>query len=73
MNRPKYPDLTTIRLARLAALLEARRRGWLKDHTLQEIADLLEVNRSTIMRNLRDLDEFDQAVRDYLTRLENLK
>ena len=73
MTRQKYPDLTTIRMARLAALLEARQRGWLKDHTLQEIADLLEVNRSTVMRNLRDLDEFDQAVRDYLTRLENLK
>jgi DNA-binding MarR family transcriptional regulator len=69
----KYPDLTVPRVARLAALLEARKHGWLEGKTFQEIGDLLGVNRSTIMRNLRELDEYEQSTGEFLSRLENLK
>jgi len=55
--------------ARVIALYRARRMGWLDGKTLQEIATPLGVNRSTIMRNIRDLDQVDQLAEEYLEAL----
>lgn len=59
--------------ARLAILLELKREGMLQDLTLQQIADALGDgrNRSTIMRNLRDLQLVEseiERVRDRLNK-----
>ncbi len=54
---------------RLLVLLRLRQQGSLDGVTLQEIADQFGVNRSTIMRDLR---EIDQAEAEY-QRIKNLQ
>jgi hypothetical protein len=53
-------------VARTLALYRARRAGWLEGRTLQDLADRLGVNRSTISRNLRDLDHVRGLADEYL-------
>ena len=44
---------------RLLVLLRLREQGLLDEMTLQEIGDVLGLNRSTIMRDLRELDAIE--------------
>lgn len=74
-NRPRTEDtIPLIKAARIAALAEARRAGWLDGHSYQDIANTLDgVNRSTIQRNLDAIDRFEQLRTQFLARLANLK
>jgi DNA-binding IclR family transcriptional regulator len=64
------PDIKSLNhVARVIALQRARRMGWLEGRSLQEIGAELGVNRSTVMRNLRDLDEIEALAEEYLTAL----
>ena len=47
----------TTRAARLVILRDLQRFGYLEGLTLEEIGNRFEVNRSTILRDLRDLPE----------------
>jgi len=75
LNRPHVEDTTAlVKAARIAALADARKNGWLEQHSYQEIANILDhVNRSTIQRNLDAIDRFEQLRIQFLARLENLK
>lgn len=53
-------------IARVIALQRARKNGWLEGRPQEEIAARLGVNRSTICRNVADLDEIDQLANEYL-------
>lgn len=55
--------------ARLIALARAREYGWLNGMTLTEIGDRLGVNRSTAMRNIRELDQIADLVEKYIADL----
>ena len=59
-RRPRIVKIN--KAARLAALLVAQDRGLLENYTLQDIADAIGggIHRSTVMRDLRELE----AVRD---------
>lgn len=57
-------------IARIIALRRARRYGWLQGRTLQDIADAVDVNRSTILRNLREMDCIDQLAQDFTEKLK---
>ncbi len=74
-SRPHIEDtVALVKAARIAALAEARKNGWLEQRTYQEIANVLDgVNRSTIQRNLDAIGRFEQLRSQFLTRLENLK
>jgi hypothetical protein len=47
---------TATKAARLILLRNLRRLGYLEGMTLEQIGNRLHVNRSTILRDLRDLD-----------------
>lgn len=70
-------DRSTIKAVRIAALIHAREQGLLEGHSLNEIARVLAgdgevpVNRSTILRNLRDLDEAIELRNRLVERLRN--
>ena len=51
---------TTSKAGRLVLLLRLRDAGVLEDQTLQAIGDVLGVNRSTIPRDLRVLDQVEE-------------
>jgi len=52
------------RAARLMVLHELAEAGYLEGMTLQAIANVFDVHRSTIMRDLRVLPEMGPLVRD---------
>lgn len=54
---------TSTKAGRLMLLYHLRRDGVIDDLTLQEIGDALGVNRSTILRDLRDLDDVEAEYR----------
>jgi len=54
---------TSSKAARLMILYHLRQDGIIADLTLQEIGDALGFNRSTIMRDLRELDSVEQEYR----------
>lgn len=56
-------------VARVLALRRAQRNGWLEGRSLQDMADQLDVHRSTVMRNLRDLEEVERLADEYTSRL----
>jgi len=58
--------------ARLIALLHAEDLGYLKHHTCQEIADQFGLNRSTISRDLRSLEQLRRLVGVNEIKLKNL-
>jgi NADH:ubiquinone oxidoreductase subunit E len=66
---PKTDHANIQHAARIIALDRAQRNGWLNNKTLQEIADHLDVHRSTIMRNLRDLSEIRTLSEQYINDL----
>ena len=68
---------TASKAARMAALIVAREQGWLEDLSLNAIAKVLAgdgepVNRSTILRDLRMLDEVISLRNRLVERLRNL-
>lgn len=66
------------KVARLAALVYASERGWLKGRSLEEIARVLAgegeepVNRSTILRTLRDVEPARELRDRMIERLRSL-
>jgi predicted DNA-binding transcriptional regulator YafY len=50
------PERPETKAARLVVLRELRQAGYLEGQTLQSIANVFDVNRSTILRDLRTLD-----------------
>jgi len=60
------------RAARLIALMNAQSFGYLKHHTLQEIANQFGLNRSTICRDLRSLNKLRRLVSANEIKLKNL-
>jgi hypothetical protein len=58
------PERPETKAARLLVLRELRQAGALEGLTLQYIADNFRVNRSTIMRDLRTLDEAEKLLVD---------
>lgn len=51
------------RAVRLVILRDLQRFGFLEGLTLEDIGTRLEVNRSTILRDLRDLPELEEELR----------
>jgi ubiquinone biosynthesis protein UbiJ len=68
----------TTKAARMAALLYERRQGWLEGRSMDEIARALAgegeapVNRSTIMRDLREVERMAEQYEKLVERLRNL-
>ncbi len=66
-RRPEYA-----KLARMLALMTAKDLGLLHNVTLQELADLLDVeHRSTILRDLREVEPASKLAGEYMERLRN--
>lgn len=58
----------------LSALLIAKKKGWLKGRTQQDIADALGLGgRWIVCRYLKKLKTFEESQNIYLVKLENLK
>jgi len=57
---------TLTKSGRLMLLHHLRRDGVIADLTLQEIGDALNVNRSTILRDLRELDVVEREYRSLM-------
>lgn len=79
MSTDKKHEMILDKAARLAVLMELDNRGLLDGMSYQAIADALKgpneeaVNRSTILRDLRDLDTVRAKLGRFQARVEYLK